>query len=181
MVFKIRGNRACVRAFLSRRQFHCKRESQHDVNGCVKCVADCIIRRVVPQPTERQRVRGVRLLKVGDLSTRIRSYPTHSFRDWMIPIVLPSWRDFLKLSVAKRIRIWRRTALLARFFVSSGPATTINQRGKEGRHESTDSVQKHNNSANAHRTDACVLCAFAASASAATSATGRHLRSRQYG
>ena len=25
----------------------------------------------------------------------------------MIPIVLPNWRDFLKLSVAKRIRIWR--------------------------------------------------------------------------
>ena len=58
MVFKIRGNRACVRAFLSRRQFHCKRESQHDVNGCVKCVADCIIRRVVPQPTERQDIRN---------------------------------------------------------------------------------------------------------------------------
>src|SRR4029453_14243892 len=56
----------------------------------------------------------------------------------------------------------------ARFFAPSGPANRrINIAGEEERknHESVDSVQKHNNSASSHRTDARLLWALAASAS----------------
>jgi len=49
-------NAVRARAFRSRCQLHRKRESQHDVNGYCQRVADCIIRSVVPQLTEREHI-----------------------------------------------------------------------------------------------------------------------------